>query len=691
MSIKPFQKNQRIAYQYARSGDYSVQFSDNLSSAVFSGEDVNGLKDQLVAIDGIGDYVKELGGSAFAGCTRLERAVLGRNVETIGAKCFDGCANLSSAQLPAALKTIGANAFQGCKRLPRLAFSGYDSDTQEPHQLASVQKGAFSGAAALNALVLPPSVNATSKLAGDALAGSSVNSLSFTGVAGSGVAGVIASKCFGLNSDCDIYTSDGKKYRYSKGATALVQDTGYSRLAGTGVSTGRKDKMALGRKAYTFNRDVVEWCTDPSKQGDRFPKRQCPFIVLFLDSVTSAKSRAFIDNVLKSPDVKKWMRSELNCYVLVMDRAGVCGAAPSGSDLAYYRAWAAGKGAGADFVQASFCYGSAFTSAVLWQCTPDEFKSVVKERSEMAGFSRFDPTGYDTFAAEPDPETVPSGAASKSGISAFHGRDPDWFRGSTPDAPAAWDPGAAPMNFRKVATPDTTYVLVCTYDMKQSSDPAETKTELFPILAQFSDHANFYDRCSSNNKHFMPGVAEGVKYRYFIFYMWSHGADGYVTIDGTLTKTDMWNAFSKARGRIFGVISACHSGSMFKAGAGGAASAGVSGDEAADYLVKKFERRKYLMQALFGASTADVDPDILVWSGCKGAEYEWYEPKQYTYTQKGVCAAWNDKKDTKTNRFGDVFQKFYDTIVQMTSADEHHSHPQRKTYGADFQQNIAFS
>lgn len=118
------------------------------------------------------------------------------------------------------------------------------------------------------------------------------------------------------------------------------------------------------------------------------------------------------------------------------------------------------------------------------------------------------------------------------------------------------------MDFGLVATPGTTYLLMCTYDKDYSIDPVQIKTELFPIFKEFSDHAFFYDRCNSSNKHFVSGLSEGIKYRYLIFFEFSHGQIQYISIDGGVSHATLWSTLKPAKGRIFGMFDSCESGSM---------------------------------------------------------------------------------------------------------------------------------
>lgn len=166
-----------------------------------------------------------------------------------------------------------------------------------------------------------------------------------------------------------------------------------------------------------------------------------------------------------------------------------------------------------------------------------EFKKTLLDGCSRTGFDGFNSDGYDKIGDEPDAETPPSKAVDQTSIAAFHSGGFDWYANGNAVTPTSWNIASQPMDFGLVATPDTTYVIVCGYDMKYSTDPYEVGTKLFPIFKEFSDHAFYYDRCSGSNKKFLPGVTEGLKYRYLIFFEFSHGNSGSISIDGGVSKT----------------------------------------------------------------------------------------------------------------------------------------------------------
>lgn len=238
------------------------------------------------------------------------------------------------------------------------------------------------------------------------------------------------------------------------------------------------------------------------------------------------------------------------------------------------------------------------------------------------------------------------------------------------------------MDFGLVATPDTTYLLICSYDEKLATDPVQVETKLFPIFKQFSDHAFFYKRCHKGNAHFVSGLTEGIKYRYLIFFEFSHGSPNHISIDGGVSHSTLWSTLKPAKGRIFGMFDSCESGSMIVK-AGKAAEAGQGNLDVAGYLVQKFSRRRQLMSSLFQASTADVDPYILMWSSTTATNVGWYTEEVSTLFQKAICRAYEEMPNS---RFGEIWPK-----VKAYGKGGYGCDPQYSTFGADFTKNKIFT
>ncbi len=61
--------------------------------------------------------VKEIGGSAFSGCSRLTSVVIPDSVTSIGTSAFRDCTSLTSIKIPDSVTSIGGYEFYGCKSL----------------------------------------------------------------------------------------------------------------------------------------------------------------------------------------------------------------------------------------------------------------------------------------------------------------------------------------------------------------------------------------------------------------------------------------------------------------------------------------------------------------------------------------------------------------------------------------------
>ena len=58
------------------------------------------------------DSITEIGNSAFAGCSRLEKLSLSANLTVLGANAFKDCSNLATINIPNSVQNIGASAFE---------------------------------------------------------------------------------------------------------------------------------------------------------------------------------------------------------------------------------------------------------------------------------------------------------------------------------------------------------------------------------------------------------------------------------------------------------------------------------------------------------------------------------------------------------------------------------------------------
>ena len=113
-----------------------------------------------------------IGGSAFSGCSFLEKITIPNSVTTIEGNAFSGCAALSKITLPQHLEAIEAYTFYACSALEQIlippqvqyigeaAFSTCTSlkRLSFPASLRSIGRNAFSHCSSLKRIVIPSSV-----------------------------------------------------------------------------------------------------------------------------------------------------------------------------------------------------------------------------------------------------------------------------------------------------------------------------------------------------------------------------------------------------------------------------------------------------------------------------------------------------------------------------------------------------
>ena len=75
----------------------------------------------------LGDGIREIGAHAFNGCAELRNVVVPSNVETIGEEAFANCVKLETVSISAPSTDIGDNAFVGCSSLRYLTIPSFGS------------------------------------------------------------------------------------------------------------------------------------------------------------------------------------------------------------------------------------------------------------------------------------------------------------------------------------------------------------------------------------------------------------------------------------------------------------------------------------------------------------------------------------------------------------------------------------
>ena len=102
------------------------------------------------------DFVEEIGSSAFSGCTSLEKIHITGPIEEIGSSAFSGCTSLSEINFPASLRMIGSFAFSDCTSLEKIHFAG---------SVEVIGYGAFTDCTSLSEIHFPDSLQEISSYA----------------------------------------------------------------------------------------------------------------------------------------------------------------------------------------------------------------------------------------------------------------------------------------------------------------------------------------------------------------------------------------------------------------------------------------------------------------------------------------------------------------------------------------------
>ena len=97
----------------------------------------------------IGEDVKGIGSSAFAGCSKLTSVTIPNSVTSIGDYAFCYCSSLTSVTIPNSVTSIGNNAFYSCSKLTSVTI---------PNSVTSIGSSAFAGCSSLTSVTIPNSV-----------------------------------------------------------------------------------------------------------------------------------------------------------------------------------------------------------------------------------------------------------------------------------------------------------------------------------------------------------------------------------------------------------------------------------------------------------------------------------------------------------------------------------------------------
>ncbi len=157
----PTQFHEKLNFSYKRQVNHII---------ITKSEKVSG---DLIIPDSIDKLpVKEIGKSAFDGCTGLTSVTIPDSVTRIGREAFNGCTGLTSIKIPDRVTYIGDYAFSGCEGLTSVtipdsvteigvhAFSGCEGLTSVkiPDSVTEIGNYAFSGCEGLTSVKIPDSV-----------------------------------------------------------------------------------------------------------------------------------------------------------------------------------------------------------------------------------------------------------------------------------------------------------------------------------------------------------------------------------------------------------------------------------------------------------------------------------------------------------------------------------------------------
>ena len=94
----------------------------------------------------IPDSVTSIDNAAFKGCVKIIVIVLSEKLEKIGNNAFEGCSSLASVNIPEKVNSVGAGAFKDCSSL---------SDVKIADSVSNIGNSAFSGCVKIIVIVLP--------------------------------------------------------------------------------------------------------------------------------------------------------------------------------------------------------------------------------------------------------------------------------------------------------------------------------------------------------------------------------------------------------------------------------------------------------------------------------------------------------------------------------------------------------
>lgn len=302
------------------------------------------------------------------------------------------------------------------------------------YHLDNLDYSFLNGDTKLQELVVPPSIDSLDKIDGQAFLGSLLTSVVFLGFSSSLSSSIQTAQMFSIGHDCVFTTSDAKRFTWSQATKSVTLDPTYSQLGAAKISNGKPNRMNLGKKIYKFKQELYEWCTTLEQQDTRkfIHPAVCPMIVIYGDFKTSVRSMRFLHNVLEDQSLYQWLKTDVKCYVFLVDRNGdgVCGDSTD-SDYKFYKTLRP-VDAAQDFVVVDFIYKGNYVSKTFTSGGVLEFQTLAVSGMAEAGFDGFDWESFDVVMLE-DPylETIPTSSPSVW-------KSPWWWNGSSAQTLPVW-------------------------------------------------------------------------------------------------------------------------------------------------------------------------------------------------------------------------------------------------------------
>ena len=149
----------------------------------------------------------------------------------------------------------------------------------------------------------------------------------------------------------------------------------------------------------------------------------------------------------------------------------------------------------------------------------------------MENNSNLSPYVFDIDA--PDHEYIPDSGGTDGGFKSLHNRNPAWFGVAVNNN---YDISTRNMDFRYISTRETTLALVYAHDIHYPKEPPKNAVAIMQsIMNEVSD--NVITRVSPDGTaaNFLNDLRNGIKnYRYCLFWEFSHGGEGEITLAGDL-------------------------------------------------------------------------------------------------------------------------------------------------------------